>query len=265
MIFPNDAKNGLFAAKAYKNRIFSGNERKIKMRIAICDDDKNGQTGLYTLIKNSGVFDDVRYLFFDSGTALLNSVTQGEHYSIVFLDVDMPEMGGIETALRINEADAKTIIIFYSAYPQFAVDAFDCNAFHYIVKGIDEGKFREILVRALRKYKRLNASFTVKTKTGFVSVPIGEIYYIEYLNKHLVVHTEKDSYETRDSLVNAGEKLFALGFYQCHQSYIVNFEKVHAIMKNEIVLTNGEKVMLSTRKRTETVSAYNRYLENFVL
>ena len=183
----------------------------------------------------------------------------------MFLDVDMPGVNGLETGMFIYETDPKAIIIFYSAFPQFAVDAFECNAFHYIVKGVETEKFRRILQRAYNKYRRINECFIVKIKDGIVNIPLSEIYYIEYMKKHLIIHTEKEIYETRDSLMNACDKLCNFGFYQCHQSFLINFEKVQKILKNDIVLTNGETVMLSVRKRTETLAAYNKYIEQFVL
>lgn len=235
------------------------------IRIAICDDEKNGQEGLCSLIKEAGVLEEGEFFFFQTGSGLIDCVNKGEKYDFVFLDVDMPEIDGIETGKYINGADPKSIIIFYSAYPQFAVDAFDCNAFHYIVKGTAADKFKTILKRAYQKHLRLNSCFTFKVKEGIVSVPISEINYIEYFKKHIIIHTEKTDYMIRDSMASACEKLCGLGFYLCHQSFLVNFEKVHCIMKTDIVLVNGEKVMLSVRKRSETVAAYNRYLERFVL
>ena len=65
--------------------------------------------------------------------------------------------------------------------------------------------------------------------------------------------------------MNACERLCSFGFYQCHQSFLVNLDKVRKIMKNDIILSNGESIMLSMRKRTETLAAYNKYIEQFVL
>lgn len=235
------------------------------IKIAICDDEKSGQTGLKALIKDTSLFSDAEYFCFESGHALTDSYKDGNRFDFVFLDVDMPGVNGIEAGMFINETDPKAIIIFYSAHPQFAIDAFDCNAFHYIVKGIDNDKFKSILKRAYDKYRRINESFLVKTKDALIKIPLSDIYYIEYMRKHLIIHTKTAYYETRDSMMNACEKLCGFGFYLCHQSFLVNFEKVQKITKNDIFLDNGESVMLSARKRSQTLAAYNTYIERFVL
>lgn len=235
------------------------------IKIAICDDEKNGQKGLREMIRTSGIFDDAQYYFFESGQALIHSYHSGDRYGFVFLDVDMPGVNGIETGICINEMDKKSIIIFHSAYPQFAIDAFECNAFHYIVKGIEKEKFIKIITRAYNKYKRMNENLIVKHKDGIITLQLSDIYYVEYLKKHIIIHTENDSYEIRETMANMCEKLSGFGFYLCHQSFIVNFEKVKQILKKDIVLSNGAAVMLSTRKRSQIISAYNNYIENFVL
>lgn len=235
------------------------------IKIAICDDQIAGQKSLHNLVRNSKVFENAEYTFFEDGNSLVNTYNSGSKYDFVFLDVDMPVVNGIEAGIQINKIDPRTIIIFYSAYPQFAVDAFDCNAFHYIVKGIDNEKFTRILKRAYDKYRRLNELFVVKLKDGVISIPVTEIYYVEYMKKHLVIHTENGEFDTRDSMTNACEKLCSLGFCLCHQSFLVNFEKVYRIMKSDVVLVNGEKVMLSVRKRADVIASYNRYIESYVL
>jgi len=235
------------------------------IKIAICDDEKTGQKSLEGLIRNSGVFEDAEFCYFESGHALTDSYKDGNRYGFVFLDVDMPGVNGLDAGMFINETDPKAIIIFYSAYPQYAIDAFDCNAFHYIVKGVDGEKFNKVMRRAYDKHRRLNEMFVFKTKDGVANIPLSDILYIEYMKKHLIIHTQDGTFETRDSMISACDRLCGFGFYLCHQSFLVNFEKVHRIMKNDILLTNGERIMMSVRKRTDVISAYNRYIENFVL
>ena len=235
------------------------------IRIAICDDEKQGQKGLREMILTSGIFEDAEYYFFESGQSLIDSYKDGNRFGFVFLDVDMPGVGGIETGIYINETDPKAIIIFNSAYPQFAIDAFECNAFHYIIKGCDGEHFCKILKRAYEKYRRTNEHFVFKYKDGVVNISLSDIYYIEYMKKHVIIHTEKENYEIRETMSNICDKLFGLGFYLCHQSFLVNFEKISRIMKNDILLSNGDVIMMSVRKRTEIISAYSKYVENFVL
>ena len=184
-------------------------------------------------------------------------------YDLIFLDIDMPIIGGIETGKYVNSIDVKAIIIFITSYPQYAIDAFDCSAFHYLLKPCDYDKFYTVLKKAVEKYILFHRNHVIQTKEGPVKLALSDIYYIECWKKHILYHTTSKTYTVRGTLSEVISELSEFGFYQTHQGYIVNFEKVAELQKFDIVLSNGEKVMMSVRKRTDVINAFESYLERY--
>lgn len=235
------------------------------MNIAICEDVETEQIKLRDLLMESGMFSEMEFVFFNNGTELINQYNNGKRFDFIFLDVDMPKLNGIETGKEINSIAPEAIIIFVTNYEQYAIDAFDCNAFHYLLKNSSKQKFLSVIAKALEKYKTYHNYITIRTKDGIYTLNTRDIYYVECVQKHLYYHMKTNYHITTQKLYEAYELLSPAGFYQIHQGYIVNFDKVKSIKYNEITLDNDKKVVISVRKYSEVVKAYNSYIERFLL
>ena len=97
-----------------------------------------------------------------------------------------------------------------------------------------------------------------------VKLKISEIYFVECCRKHIIYHTQNDSFDTIGTLSETYDLLKEYGFFQVHQGYLVNFEKIKCFSKNDIILDNDRAVMMSVRKKKETLIAYSRYLEKSI-
>ncbi len=233
-------------------------------RIAICEDIKNEQLLLQKKLKKTGLFVNPNFEFFDNGKLLLEHYQKGERYDFVFLDVDMPVLGGIETGKSISAIDDKAIIVFVTNYPQYAIEAFDCNAFNYLLKNAEDEKFNSVIFKAVDKYKTYHQVYNIVTKEGMVTLNVSDIYYIECCQKHLYFHMEHGTYVTKKTLSEVNDALSKHDFYQVHQGYIVNLSKVKMICGNDIYLDNGQKVMISVRKHTDVIKAYAGYIRRYM-
>lgn len=234
------------------------------IRIAICEDNPQEQINLKRRLETLQIFDEAKYFFFNDGDDLIQSYKNGMQYDFVFLDVDMKNIGGIETGKYINKSDDRTIIIFVTSFPQYAIDAFDCNAFHYLLKSCNDEKFSTVILKAFELYKKYHEIYPIITKNGIVKLRVSHIYYIECFQKHLYFHTKDKTYITKSTLTETISALKSYGFYQVHQGYIVNFEKVVQIVGNDILLDNGMKVIISVRKHTEVIQAYSEYIARII-
>ena len=120
------------------------------MRIAVCDDDRAIREELSRLIQKQ--VPEVDIVEYQSGEELINA--KG-NFDIYFLDIEMGKVSGIDIARRIREQEEngrrRSIIIFVTGYREYMEAAFDVNAFHYLVKPIDEGKFSEVFSRAWKE------------------------------------------------------------------------------------------------------------------
>lgn len=230
------------------------------IKIAICEDCLTDCECLEKQLNQTGMFKTANYSYYKNGKELNDAIDNGAYYDFVFLDVDMPIVNGIEAGKHICSASPKTIIIFVTAYPQYAIDAFDCNAFHYILKNSDFDKFCSVIHKALERHKMNHRTYCISCKEGVWNIPVSDIYYIELCRKKLIFHTADNQYVSTGTLSKALSDLEDLGFFQCHQGYIVNFSKVFCIQKYDIVLDNSSTVMMSVRKRPEFLKEYNNYL-----
>ena len=103
----------------------------------------------------------------------------------------------------------------------------------------------------------------IKIQNRVIQLPISEILYIEYCQKHVLYHTENRVIETVGRFCDVLDELVNYGFYQVHQGYIVNFAKVRDFSGYSVILNNGKSVMISVRKKSEVLLAYANYGEAF--
>lgn len=233
------------------------------MRIAICDDNRRECTHIQSLCEACEFDADVTYGIFTSGTELIAEARQGTVFDIVFLDVDMPVINGIETGKELRQISPSCVIIFVTAHPEYAIDAFECQAFHYLLKPCSEEKLREVLTHAFSRLDLLHKYHVIKLKDRILSVPIRDICYIEYVNKRIIYHTVTEDIAERNTLQSVYESVRAHGFYQVHQGFIVNMDKIKVIERDEIILQDDRRVPMSRRNKTELSIKYMKHVEKY--
>ena len=186
---------------------------------------------------------------------------------LVFLDVEMPGLTGIECAKSIADANPKTIIIFVTAHAEYMSEAFELYAFDYLVKPFKVERIYQTLQRIRdigfskeenRQRKKINLDkglekLLVRHKEGIDFVDINEISLIQRENRSTVIYTAKESYTTSDSLSELEEKLKE-SFFRCHKSYIINLSMIDKIYPYGrwtyiIKLKNTDKDALLTHEK----------------
>jgi len=235
------------------------------MNIAVCDDDRTTREQIASLIREQEPDADV--IIFETGEDMIKS--QG-NFAISFLDVEMKEISGIDVAKHMREEQEKrgrekSIIIFVTGYREYMEDAFDVNAFHYLVKPLDEMKFCTVFERALKevsaKTKQKKLSVIVKHNGMQKKVLVKDIYYIESSNKKVVFHTKDGKIDTYGRMEDWEAEL-GDSFYRCHRGYLVNLEKIIAYNVDTIDVINGDSIILAQKKYADFIKAYMRYAKD---
>lgn len=145
------------------------------MNIAICDDSAQARNDILFHIKCNGIDTSrVERTQYDSAEVLLDSYFHGKRYDIIFLDVEMNGISGVDAGIKIRKYDSKVIIIFISSYPKYAIPAYDCEAFYFIVKPIDSNKFTRVMNKAIEKYKVLHQFYIIKNRGEVKKLAIEE-------------------------------------------------------------------------------------------
>ncbi|MCI9220286.1 MAG: response regulator transcription factor [Lachnospiraceae bacterium] len=229
------------------------------MRVAICDDDRESRARLRSLIKQQEP--DCEVACFDTGKRLLEA---RQHFDILLLDIQMEDMSGIEVArvLRINRE--RTIVIFVTALKEYAAEAFEVEAFNYLLKPLEPERFCRVFEDACREVKRLESAgggqLFFQTKTRSFVVQKDEILYVESLRRKVEIHTQRENIIVYATMKGLAERL-GEEFFRCHRGYLVNLAYVAEYGTGTIQLQNGETVYLAREKYTEFVKAYTRYLK----
>lgn len=234
------------------------------MNIAVCDDDINISKQLSDLIKTQ--YRDAKISCFNGSEDLISC---GDSFDIYFLDIEMGDISGIELARHIREMQEypgkRSIIIFVTAYREYMEEAFDVNAFHYLVKPIKEGKFAEVFQRALKEAQSSDEQrkkyVIVKDGENRKKILFSEIQYIESNDRKVIFHTDNGLAETYARMYDL-EKELGETFFRCHRCYLVNFEKITAYSVNSIRVLNGDSIILAEKKYMDFVKAYLRYAKN---
>lgn len=232
------------------------------MNIAICDDEKTIREQINELIENEepGICAE----FYATGDELLAGRKQ---FDIVFLDIQMNGLNGIETARALRERNEDTILIFITGLKEYVFEAFDVAAFHYLLKPIEESKFKDVFHRATRELQkrksRRQEPLLIKAGKRNIALEKESILYIESRAKKVEIHTAK---ETIEAYASMNELKLQLGssFYRCHRSYLINLACIAEYNSESITLNNGECVYLAKERYGEFVKIYMRYLRNEV-
>lgn len=232
------------------------------MNAAICDDENYWRETLtdclaeYKKSRHIDIFID----YFSDGISLTES---SEKFDMIFMDYQMNDLDGIETARRIRKSNNNCIIIFVSAFPNVALDTFEVNAFRFLAKPID----REKLFRSLDDYFQTEKSnfLILNTHNGIIKIRESDILFCESIQKHSLIHTANDSYDIPANLHEIEKKLSEGKFFRCHKSYIVSFYHIKSHNNTDIFFDNGEKAYISRRYFTPFKSAFQDYVARYNL
>ena len=230
------------------------------IRIAIVDDEKVIREQIKKLIEIRQT--DCEIDAYGTGEDLLKA---GKGYDIVFLDIQMDGMNGIDTARALRQNAENTVLIFITGVKEYVFDAFDVAAFHYLIKPIEELKFYEVYDRAVlevgKRKQQANGQLFVKTRNRNATFNQSDIIYIESRAKKVEIHTKTDIVEAY-AAIGELEKQLVGSFYRCHRGYLVNMAFITEYGYDSITLHNGETIILSKDKYSEFVKVYMRYLKN---
>lgn len=240
---------------------------KINMRAAVCDDEKifhkevSALLHKYMLSRNIEVYVD----FYENGKELL---TSNKKYDIIFLDYQMDGLNGIETAEKLRESNSDSVIIFISAYPAVALDAYEVKTFRFLVKPVDELKLFKALDDYLKSIDYDNI-LLLNTHNGNYKLKMSEIIYLEGDGKYTTVRTENQAFRIHINLKQLELRLPPSKFIRCSKSFVVGFYHINNHDSSEIIFDNGEKAKIgahyAAKFKTELQNYIMRYNEGHSL
>lgn len=196
---------------------------------------------------------------FTSGEDLLK---EQRSFDLILLDLVLPGINGLETAKRLS---SKSRIIFITSYREYAVDAFEVEAVHYLLKPVTDERLYQAMDRALKQSKQADDRTLALIKSGSTHIlPIRDILYCEVFDHRVCIHTAQGNYEYSGTLDMLEGKLDGR-FFRCHRSYLINMSHVVGQEKGTALVSNGNRVLISRRKQAEFMQRLLHNLKNEVI
>jgi len=212
------------------------------MNCIIIDDEPLARTGIQLLVEETP---ELSYCGSFGNAHDASQFLQTNPVDLIFLDIKMSGLNGIEFARTIPR---HTLVIFVTAFAEFAVDSYEVEAVDYLVKPVDEKRFQKAVEKAAAYHALLTTHD--KTDTGkitgeyifvradrhFVKVNFADIVFVEALKDYVIIQTCSQRVITRMNLKAIHEQLPAATFLRVNKSYIINTRHITSFDNNSIML-----------------------------
>ncbi len=217
------------------------------MDCIIVDDERIARRGMERLVRSDSRL-VLSEMFADAESAA--RYLAGHRVDLVFLDIQMPGLSGIELARQIS---GQTLVVFTTAYSEYAVDSYEVDAVDYLVKPIDPARFTKAVDRAETCHRLLlsdmqpesgasagTGCIIVKSDRRFVRVKTDDILFVEGLKDYVIIQLEGRRIVTRMTVKGMEELLPASGFIKVNRSYIANIDRIDAFDSNDVFIGDYE-------------------------
>lgn len=230
------------------------------LRIGICDDEAKMRKALRAPLerKLQLLGEEYHILEFDSGESLLCR-SQTEGLDLLFLDIEMKELNGMDTAKALRRRNSNVILVFVTAYPDFVFQGYEVHAFHYILKPYEERKIVDVLEQALKELGRHEEQFfTIEQKSGATRIPLKKIAAFVSDRRKITVITDEGEPDFYGKLCDTQADLPDY-FIRIHSRYLVNLNFVTALEKGGC-LCAGRLLPVSRTYRQQLEVAFAKAL-----
>lgn len=229
------------------------------IKIAVCDDEaamceQIGQMTAQVLGQWREPFEMIHYL---DPRDLLEDPS---YLDLLFLDIQMPGLNGVELARRLRAQGSDCAIIFVTVLEDHMLDAFEVEAVDYLCKPVDPERLKRTLKRVLKRWKdNAEKSLFIQTKTWSRNVKVRDIYYCEVINRKIYLHTKSGVIEYYGRLKET-EKQLGSSFIKCHRSYLVNLYHLREYNDGMITLENGARIPVSRNQQQALMEGMMQYM-----
>lgn len=228
--------------------------------IAIVEDEQEYAEQLQTFLEQYGDEHNLRFkvTVFGDGAEILEEYQP--IYDLILLDIEMPQVNGMDAAERIRNQDQDVVMMFITNIASYAIRGYEVGALDYVMKPITYYGFAMRLGRALKRVKqREQKEILLPLADGVKKLQIQQIYYVEVQNRILHFHTDEGEYLIRGTMQKVEEELAGYSFAKCNHWYIVNLRHVTEVRKN-IVVVAGHELEISRRNRTPFLKVLTEYV-----
>lgn len=224
-------------------------------KIAICDDDSVFMVFLKKSVKEAfKSYNEIIDLFeYEKGKDLLEAAVK-EKFSLIFLDIEMPEIDGYELAKNIKIINPETYIIFVSGHDNFVFQSYEYEPLWFIRKSEVEEMIPKAIDKFIQKTKHLSQKLQYRSDYKIITIYTKNILYIEGSMHTLTIHMINDSidsFKVYGTIKKEENRLQNQTFLRIHRNYLVNMKFVEVVEENTLLLVNGERLPVSKERKAQ--------------
>ena len=234
------------------------------VRVGICDDESVALGHVAQSIKMefqmNGI--DAETELFSASNMLIRRFSEKPAFDVLFLDIDMPSINGIELAKKARALSPASTIVFVTSKDEYVFASFKVQPFRYIRKQDFSSEIHECISALVNEMPRkvVQNYLTLAVGQKVVRICVSDIHYIECVGKNIYIHTSDEITELRYTLSEIEEMLSDYPFFRIHKSFIVNGDYIYSIESREIMLTTGESLPLSRYRVQETKAKFQEMI-----
>ncbi|OGO76711.1 MAG: hypothetical protein A2Y23_06610 [Clostridiales bacterium GWB2_37_7] len=225
----------------------------MKLVVGVCDDNTVQVDAISSFLEKNIKYFQLQLIKAYSGEELLSQL-ENTVMDVVFLDIEMSGINGIQTGKRIRDKYPEAIIVFITGYRKFALDAFKIKTMDYLIKPVTEKRLKillnDILTRLdhIKLYEEMNKTISFSFRDEFIRLKYSEIYYFEKNLRKITVYSQKGEFSFYESMNRLLERLGVEQFVQCHNSFLVNKTKILKLKNDNIYMHELNKSIPVSKK-----------------
>lgn len=227
--------------------------------IVIIDDETEILDIIYNKIKHTFNNAGISPVFTCLNDPLL--LNMDKHYDILFLDIDMPNLDGIDLAQTYIQKHSDTIIIFITNKYDLVFNAFSVHPYDFIKKEDLDAGLAQPIKHLITKLNKENRIISIRDKNNIINISCKDIIYCESYGHKCYIHTINKIIETtKYKLSNIESIINSPDFYMINQSYLIHWKYVTSIKNKSVVLEDKTNLLISKRRLKESLASYQKYM-----
>lgn len=230
------------------------------IHLAIVDDDEKSRTTMrdYAERYQEEFQEKLKITTFADGADIADEYKA--EYDIIILDIQMRFMDGMRAAELIRKMDSDVILIFITNMAQYALKGYEVQAMNYLLKPVTYFAFSQEIQKAVGYIReRKKKYFFIRVENGMIRLDSEDVLYLESKKHQIIIHTQKESYSTRDSMKNLEQTLSSYNFVRCNNCYLVNLAYVEGVVQNSVIVA-GDELQISRPRKKQFMDALADYV-----